>query len=369
MKLICEGKTKIYLKNYIKLKKGPAPKEKNTFYNPSMELNRDLSICVLQWLINKSNKKIEILDGLAASGIRGLRFANELKGNFQININDWSDEAYRIIKYNTEKINKNNISISNENIHIILSKNKFDYIDIDPYGSPAVYIDSALRSIRNNGILAVTATDTATLCGVYPKVCLRRYNAYTLHGSIMHEVGIRILIGFICRQAGKYDIGINTMLSYSTDHYMRLYLQIIKSVNHSNSSIIKTKILRTKDIPGFKNNISKYVGPLWVGELHNKHALEEIRTISSEKILNKKNNIIKLIDIFEDESNAPIFFYSTNTIASELKISPPPLKVVFKELSKKGYNVYKTQFDPTGFKTNADYKIIKSIINNIKEKK
>jgi tRNA (guanine26-N2/guanine27-N2)-dimethyltransferase len=364
-KSIIEGETQFYIDNYNKTQKGPSSKGKNAFYNQSMELNRDLSICVLQWFINKSNKKIQILDGLAASGIRGIRFANELNGDFHIYINDWSNEAYKIIKYNTEQIENNNISISKENIHSILSNNKFDYIDIDPFGSPAQYIDSALRSIKHKGIIAVTATDTATLCGVYPKVCLRRYNAYSLHGSIMHEVGLRILIGFISRQAGKYDIGIKTILSYSTDHYMRLYLQIIKNINESNESINNTKILTSNEIPGSNLTIKKYVGPLWMGRLHFKQALKEIRSISSEKTLNKKNQIIKLIDIFEDESNAPVFYYSTNYISSELKISPPSLSIIFKELMNKGYEVYKTQFDPTGFKTNADYDIVKSIIKKV----
>ena len=62
MKLISEGKTKIYLRNFTTSKKGPTSKEKHAFYNPSMELNRDLSICVLQWLINKS--KIFILENV-----------------------------------------------------------------------------------------------------------------------------------------------------------------------------------------------------------------------------------------------------------------------------------------------------------------
>jgi tRNA (guanine26-N2/guanine27-N2)-dimethyltransferase len=362
MRLVNEGKTRFYVNYDKQSKKGPATKNNQAFYNPSMELNRDCSIAVVQWFINNSSKKIEILDGLAASGIRGVRFANELDGDFQIFINDWSEEAYKIIKYNVEKNKKNDIVTFNENLHSVLSNQKFDYIDIDPFGSPAEYIDSTLRSIKHNGIIAITATDTATLCGVYPKVCLRRYNAYSLHGTVMHETGLRILIGYICHQAGKYDKGIKPILSYSTDHYMRSYLKIIKNVHKANESISQTKILKPDDIPGYKDKKNEYVGPLWMGSLHIKQALKEIRTISSTKTLNTKNQLIKLIDILEDEADAPVFYYSTNTIASQLKISPPPLSNVFDELKKKGFNAYKTHFDPTGFKTNADYEIIKSII-------
>ena len=62
--------------------------------------------------------------------------------------------------------------------------------------SPVGFIDSALRSIKNGGIIACTATDTATLCGVYPKVCIRRYGAIPFHSVVMKEIGLRILTWF-----------------------------------------------------------------------------------------------------------------------------------------------------------------------------
>ena len=140
-----------------------------------MEQNRDLSVLVNQWLVNKNEKTMHILDGLAASGIRGIRFANELEGDFDVNvtINDWSEDAYALIKKNLERCGLKNVVASNRNLNTLLSEERFHYIDVDPFGSPVYFIDSAIRGIYNNGIIACTATDTATLCGVYPKVCLR----------------------------------------------------------------------------------------------------------------------------------------------------------------------------------------------------
>ena len=76
---ITEGITEILTYIKKKTKKGPSKKSNYPFYNPSMELNRDISIALNQWFIDNTNKSsISILDGLAASGIRGIRFANEL---------------------------------------------------------------------------------------------------------------------------------------------------------------------------------------------------------------------------------------------------------------------------------------------------
>jgi tRNA (guanine26-N2/guanine27-N2)-dimethyltransferase len=41
----------------------------------------------------------------------------------------------------------------------------YDAIDLDPYGTPAHFLDSALQAVAEGGLLAVTATDMAVLCG------------------------------------------------------------------------------------------------------------------------------------------------------------------------------------------------------------
>ena len=38
-------------------------------------------------------------------------------------------------------------------------KNKFHCVDIDPYGSPSPFIDAAVQSVSDGGLLMITATD------------------------------------------------------------------------------------------------------------------------------------------------------------------------------------------------------------------
>ena len=133
-----------------------------------------------------------------------------------------------------KKLKLKNIVALNCDLNSLLSESRFDYIDIDPFGSPIKFIDSAMRSISHNGLIACTATDTATLCGVYPKVCLRRYGAQPFHSNIMKEIGLRILLGVICREAGKYEKGIQPILSYTTDHYFRVYVRVENGISYAN---------------------------------------------------------------------------------------------------------------------------------------
>jgi tRNA (guanine26-N2/guanine27-N2)-dimethyltransferase len=359
--IINEGSTKVFVFKKKSSKKGPAAKDKDPFYNPSMEQNRDLSIIVNQWLINNCKKKLHLLDGLAASGIRGMRLANELFGNFDVTINDYNKEAFLLIKKNILHNKIKNVCACNKNLNSLLSENKYDYIDIDPFGSPVYFIDSAVRSINNNGVIACTATDSATLCGVYPNVCQRRYGARPFHSIIMHEIGLRILLGFICREAAKYDKGIKPILSYSTDHFFRVYLKIIKGKRFANESIERCALINPQKIIFSLCNHKEPIGPLWMHKLHNKSIIKELRTILFTKELKTKNKIWKMLSLFEEEADAPPFFYSTDDIASYLKISPPKIELIFKKLRKKGFIVNKTHFGPTSFKTNASKNEVREV--------
>jgi len=359
--IVKEGKTEcLVFKNKI-TKKGPSSKGNEPFYNPSMELNRDLSIIVIQWFLNNFKKHAKLLDGLGATGIRGIRFANELDGDFDITINDWNDQAFYLIKKNLELKNFDHVIATNKHLDRLLLEKKYHYIDIDPFGSPVGFVESAIKSVYKNGIIACTATDTAPLCGVHPKVCFRRYGAKPLHSYVMHEIGLRILLGFICREAAKYDKGIEPLISCSTDYYFRIFVRILNGKNYANKSMENFSIINLKEQLIFPYVKEQNIGPLWLGNLHNKTVIKEIRTLLFKKELNTRNSLWKLIYLFEEEANAPPFFYTTDDLASFLKIAPPKIENIFKKLNNRGYKVYRTHFSTTAFKTNAPLDDIKKV--------
>lgn len=48
---------------------------------------------------------------------------------------------------------------------------RFTAIDLDPYGGPNKFLDGAIQSIQEGGLLMVTATDMAVLAGNTPEAC------------------------------------------------------------------------------------------------------------------------------------------------------------------------------------------------------
>ena len=42
---------------------------------------------------------------------------------------------------------------------------RFSVIDLDPYGSPTPFLDAAVQSTKDGGLMCITCTDMAVLCG------------------------------------------------------------------------------------------------------------------------------------------------------------------------------------------------------------
>ena len=146
------------------------------------EFNRDISIAVIQQFIDNGascdntknqnineNSGVRILEALSATGLRSIRYAKEIKGVKEIVANDISKRAVASIERN---INANKVSdlvtASHSDATMIMynnrkKENRFDVVDLDPYGSPTPFLDGAVQSVAEGGLLCVTATDLAVL--------------------------------------------------------------------------------------------------------------------------------------------------------------------------------------------------------------
>ena len=178
-----------------------APSKAPVFYNPVMELNRDISVLALQAYQRRTNKEISICEPLTSSGVRGVRFAAEIHGVGKLLINDINMRAVKVAKHNVKLNNlEKKVAVKHKDANCLLSchgapRKRFDVVDLDPFGSPVPYLDSAIRALRNNGLLALTATDLAPLCGVHSKACVRKYGGRPLRTEYCHELAVRLLAG------------------------------------------------------------------------------------------------------------------------------------------------------------------------------
>jgi tRNA (guanine26-N2/guanine27-N2)-dimethyltransferase len=230
--IISEGKAKIIVPR-LDLYRRPdgaiEPAWAPVFYNPLMKLNRDITILLLRRLLGGRGFFIEALGG---TGVRGVRLGLEV--GLEGIINDVDPEAYWYITRNIRLNSLNNkIEAYNQEANTLLNGFTFsgiivDYVDIDPYGSPIPYIDSAVKPLGRKGFLGVTATDTGPLTCSYPWKMLRRYGVKCIETDFPKELGLRTLIYNIVFRASGQDVALMPILSYSYKYYYRVIFSAVR---------------------------------------------------------------------------------------------------------------------------------------------
>ncbi|KHJ96699.1 N2,N2-dimethylguanosine tRNA methyltransferase [Oesophagostomum dentatum] len=103
---------------------------------------------------------------------------------------------------------------------------RFHAVDLDPYGSASVFLDSAVQCVADGGILMVTCTDMAVLCGNTPETCYNKYGSTTVRLKCCHEMALRILLRSIDSHANRYSRFIEPLLSISVDFYVRVFVRL-----------------------------------------------------------------------------------------------------------------------------------------------
>ena len=325
-----------------------------------MKTNRDISIL----LLNTSNQKNRrMASPLAGTGIRGIRFLLELNKGIidSITFNDLNPKATSLISENLRlnKIKTKKVIIKNEDANLFLLNSKgFDYIDIDPFGTPNPFLDAAVKRISRKGILAVTATDTAPLAGTIPKACLRKYWATPLKTDIMHEIGLRILIRKIQLVAAQYGKALTPIFSYFKDHYLRAILKVEKGKKSVDKILEQHKYYQN-------------AGPLWLGPLWDKTLVTEIyqNLITNEKLnyLKKDKELLTFIKTIKEESKIEtIGFSKIPTIIKKYKLKKMPKKEeLITKIREKGYKASNTHFDRESIRTNISEKELLKLIRSI----
>ena len=365
-----------------------APSKAPVFYNPVMRLNRDLAVLALQAYQKMVDRKISVCEPLTGCGIRGIRLAVEVEGVRRIVLNDINEEAARLARFNVHRNDlSNHISVMSEDANLILSRyaaprRRFDYIDIDPFGSPVPYMDSAIRAIRNHGLIALTATDLAPLCGVHPRACVRKYGGRPLRTEYCHELAVRLLAGCLTMMAARHDLGVRVVFSHSTDHYVRVYAVARYGAKRADNSVQEMghilhcfTCLHRETSKGIFSSLEQEcsecgsristAGPLWLGKIFDEEfcALIE-REIKGGKFKNQKI-IHKLLSLSRDEAEAPPTYYVTDKICDKLNLPIPPLIEVIEELRKTGFQATPTHFNSRGIRTDAPAKVVKEIITRL----
>ncbi|KQM10011.1 N2,N2-dimethylguanosine tRNA methyltransferase [Methanomassiliicoccales archaeon RumEn M2] len=327
--------------------KGPGKIRGSVFFNSQMAFNRDVNIMLLKAL---GRKNMSVADAMSATGARAVRIANEVPDTF-VTANDINADAVEYIKQNIELNSLENCVPSNRPLGSLLAEESFDYVDLDPFGSPVPFLHAAISGCRRKGILAVTATDAAPLSGAHRAKCERRYSARPLRGPMCHEAGLRILMGHICRELARLDRGMVPLLSFSADHYFRTYILVENGAAAADRSLSQMGYIsydQTTMERGFASEPDKdhKYGPLWGGKLFDRELLSRM----SPEGMSDPRRCASMLEMWRQEIDSVPLVYSVDEISSFTKRPTPKFEDLIESLRRRG-DASRTHLGPVLFKT------------------
>ncbi len=343
---------------------GSAP----VFFNRRMELNRDVTILLLQEL-----RPDQYLDLMAATGVRALRVANEC--GIPVVANDRDFDSILLLRKNALRLGSP-IRVVNRDANALLSTERFDTVDLDPFGSPAPFLDSAIRSARK--YLFVTATDTAPLCGAHLKAGMRRYAAVPMNTDYHPEVGLRILIGHVARETMKYDRGIEPLLSFSFEHFHRTHLRMVPGVRAADRTLASLGYIHQCPKCSFRSveagllpsgrTCSRCslallpIGPLWIGDIADRALALRLLERMDGMAFGSKARLSRLLRILAGElPNLPHYDYHKE--AKKLGVSPPAMDILLERLVQKGYGASRAHYSGTAVLTDAPLEVLGEVLS------
>ena len=241
-----EGRTLMLLPHLPEDVQGPSAKSSGeVFYNPAMAGSRTRSVLLFRHAIEEGmlgDGTVYALDGLTASGLRARRWLNELplemSSRISATIVDLEEEALEWARSSQMVFpppdGVGELQTFQGDLRTAVLSSGRHWIDIDPYGSPVPFIDSAMQSMARSGVMEISATDTAALTGSSKTALMRRYGARVRTDCLAHDSGMRVMLSNISRIAARHDRAIEPLLSIWDSHHLRVSFRVMKSVSSAN---------------------------------------------------------------------------------------------------------------------------------------
>ena len=390
--IIEEGKARVLvpkLKDFVKQPSDYAPSKAPVFFNPVMELNRDLAVLVAQVHQRRLNRKITLCEPLTGTGLRGIRYALEIDGLKRATVADINENAFKLAARNVQ-INalSKRITVKKKEANQTLAahnapRKRFDYIDLDPFGSPVPFLDSAIRALRNRGMLALTATDMASLCGVHPKACLRKYGGRPLRTEYCHELAVRLLCGCVAGTAAKYGAGTKIVFSHRGEHYVRVYVTIDYGAKNADESMENMGFVlhcfncfHRETVKGFPRvektrecgecaSTMSVAGPLWIGAIADPDFCELMKAEIEHRKLKSARKIENMLTLLQNAADCPVGYYVVDHMCDALTLPVPSIKKVVEALKIEGFRAVQTHFTSNGVRSDVPARSLAKILRNL----
>lgn len=331
------------------------------FYNPAMALDRDLGVAVLRAWRPELGHALRGWEMLSATGIRALRMVRETGRFAAFDLVESNSLATQVLARNVQEAGLPGVRAQAGDARAAPPAAPYDYVDVDPYGSPLPFLANAVRALGRGGLIAVTATDLMVLAGAQSSVCLRKYGARPLRGWLGPEGGLRILLARLAREARSAGRGVRPVLAYVLGHHVRIYAELVDSRAGSDPKVaeIPGDDPRTPELGG-----AGPFGPMWIGPLFDASLVARLQVPDSSA---QPVALERLLTRFRDELAADVpFAYEPNRLAKRLGLThPPPLTALLEGLRGRGFPAGRSHLTTSAFRTTAPRAVVDEVARSV----
>lgn len=354
------------------------------FFNPKARLARELGILALRAEAYRLERPLRVVDLMAGVGARGIRYALEAPLQYLL-LNDANPEVVSAIHDNLRRNPippEVQVEVSCEQAHrlcysIRLRDEHYDWVDLDAFGSPSTFWHAASLALRWGGVLYLTATDMAALCGKMRDPAIRHYRAVTRPWECADEVGARVLLGALLQSAGERGLYYTPLFVLDEGYAMRFAVRLSYGnapfpVHHL-GWLVKCQQCHTQATLPLAVTVGRcrtchsedvqWAGPLWTGALFDRDFLHLMYTEARRREVQPAVRVLRLM---VDEADSPAGYYALPELGTRARLKQlPPVETVVQRLRQEGYYASRTHFETAGVKTNAPYPTLQRIVAQI----
>ena len=339
------------------------------FYRSRSQLTRDLGVLAAA-VLREQHQELHVIDALTGCGVRSLRYALEANAD-SLWVNDGNSDLQDLITENlTANLSAERFQLTFLSMQRLLAKlidqgQRFNWVDLDCFGSPIAALPMAIAVTKIGGCLYLTATDGKSLSGQQSSQALRQFNSYTRHHPAVHEQGVRVLAGLAIQQARQQGLNFEPLFSFFCGQTYRVLLRLQAKAPTADKDYgflgychhcgqFQTVGWRSLNQAScgeheFQRPLS-LSGPMWLGPLHSSDFLEQMHQLAHLWSWPRHE---KLLSRMQTEVTLPPYYYTLSELGTRGRMDIPPRDLLISALRGQGFLACETSLMRAAIKTNA----------------
>ncbi|MFM8975711.1 MAG: N2,N2-dimethylguanosine tRNA methyltransferase [Vulcanococcus sp.] len=327
------------------------------FFRPQSRPSRDLGVLLARQL----PQPFEVLDLMAGSGIRALRYGLEA-GAAAVWANDADGDRLPLLQANLAPLAAAGCAVRTTALtgqkllaDCLLQERRFALLDLDAFGCPTALLAPALEALQFGGVLYLASTDGRSPTGHDRPSAVRLLGAAARAHPASWELALRLQLGVLARAAWAQGRGLEPLLSFSEGRTFRTAARLQKrpaarqeealgmvALCHRCGDQQVQSLLRLRGWApcrcGAEAPPLAVSGPLWIGPLQHPGVVGQLRGLAPSLPLDPAS--LRLLERLEADPGRVARCWPTAEIARRLGVGPPRLQVLVDRLRQGGHGAW-----------------------------